>query len=540
MPRIRLSSPLIITMLLCSATFFCFALLGSYVISSTRVISYSTNSMCPRWVVASPKASGEIGLSWKFDDDPNRIGYNIYRGITSGGGYSKLNSVPITTTSYVDEGLTNDQNYYYVVTAVDRKGLESEASNEAHATATSDPSMIGVALTINLIETPLDLRISDLNGDGNIDYLFSKWDEYKKAYDHTGNLLWEIHPNSPDGDFHYGYSGEYTPTAVWDIDNDEQNEVVCQYYMNGKYYLAVLDGTTGTIKTMIELPARMYKLVIANFRGLPKAQDVAINLGEDVGYAVLAYGWGGGNLSFLWRYDGSVAAHYPKPGDVDGDGKDEYIMGHRILDEDGSVLMDLPYAYSSHVDSIMVSDFGLTGRKLILISEETPGYLYMFDPETQNVLWDIKVQGALSYHEIDIGEVRKDYPGYEIEVTQDNDGQHDVPVYLINKDGTIIWKKTSVTDTEETKLIWWTGDETMELIAQKGVFDGYGNKVAESNGWSLRCGDVTGDLREEYFLYRDGALNVYTNPEFNPNSRLSVWETNPERTMEEYVNYAFY
>jgi fibronectin type 3 domain-containing protein len=58
------------------------------------------------------------------------LGYNIYRGSKSGGPYSRVNSVLDPSTTYVDGAVQSGQNYYYVTTAVDSKGVESGYSNQ--------------------------------------------------------------------------------------------------------------------------------------------------------------------------------------------------------------------------------------------------------------------------------------------------------------------------------------------------------------------------------------------------------------------------
>lgn len=57
-------------------------------------------------------------------------GYNIYRTTTPHSDYRKLNSAPVTDPSYVDQGLSSETTYYYVVTAVDDQGRESNFSQE--------------------------------------------------------------------------------------------------------------------------------------------------------------------------------------------------------------------------------------------------------------------------------------------------------------------------------------------------------------------------------------------------------------------------
>ena len=59
------------------------------------------------------------------------IGYNVYRSITSGGPYTKINLALNGATTYTDNTVQEGQTYYYVATAVDSSGTESKYSNES-------------------------------------------------------------------------------------------------------------------------------------------------------------------------------------------------------------------------------------------------------------------------------------------------------------------------------------------------------------------------------------------------------------------------
>ena len=58
----------------------------------------------------------------------------IYRNNTSNKPYDLLATIT-AASSFNDTGLTKDITYYYVVTAVNSAGLESDVSNQAAATA---------------------------------------------------------------------------------------------------------------------------------------------------------------------------------------------------------------------------------------------------------------------------------------------------------------------------------------------------------------------------------------------------------------------
>jgi len=78
--------------------------------------------------------TGTISLDWNNNNESDLAGYNVYRSITSGSGYSKLNSSLVTTSAYADNTVINGTTYYYVVTAVNTGNYESAYSGQVSAT----------------------------------------------------------------------------------------------------------------------------------------------------------------------------------------------------------------------------------------------------------------------------------------------------------------------------------------------------------------------------------------------------------------------
>ncbi len=75
-------------------------------------------------------------LSWTASTS-TVAGYNVYRGTTSGGPYTKLNSSLVAGTTYTDNTVAAGQTHYYVVTAVDSSNIESVFSNQVQAVVPS-------------------------------------------------------------------------------------------------------------------------------------------------------------------------------------------------------------------------------------------------------------------------------------------------------------------------------------------------------------------------------------------------------------------
>jgi hypothetical protein len=106
----------------------------------TAALSISDNaSGSPQTVSLSGTGSHDVVLSWTPSPTSGVIGYDVYRGTTSGGESSTpLNSTPINGTTYTDENVTAGTKYYYQVTSVTSNGVtQSAASNETAATVPS-------------------------------------------------------------------------------------------------------------------------------------------------------------------------------------------------------------------------------------------------------------------------------------------------------------------------------------------------------------------------------------------------------------------
>lgn len=89
----------------------------------------------PTGLAATPGAVS-IALNWDASPAPYVIGYNVYRDNTAGGDFlTKINSSPITATSFEDTSVTVGLTYFYRVSAVTEDPYESPKSDVAWAKA---------------------------------------------------------------------------------------------------------------------------------------------------------------------------------------------------------------------------------------------------------------------------------------------------------------------------------------------------------------------------------------------------------------------
>jgi hypothetical protein len=101
----------------------------------TATLTITDNaSGSPQTATFTGTGSRDVILSWGASPSAGIVGYNVYRGTTSGGESSTpLNSTPINGTGYVDTNVTAGMTYYYVVTSVGSNGVQSAPSNETEA-----------------------------------------------------------------------------------------------------------------------------------------------------------------------------------------------------------------------------------------------------------------------------------------------------------------------------------------------------------------------------------------------------------------------
>jgi len=95
------------------------------VVAVQRVINADLGLPC---VTGPGVTANSVNLSWTASASSNVAGYNVYRGTTAAGPYTKVNSGVVAGTAYTDTTAQPGQTYYYVLTAVDGSNNESPFS----------------------------------------------------------------------------------------------------------------------------------------------------------------------------------------------------------------------------------------------------------------------------------------------------------------------------------------------------------------------------------------------------------------------------
>ncbi len=109
-----------------------------------------------------------VSLDWNDNTEGDLAGYNVYRSLTSGSGYIKINGPLVSSSDYVDNDVEGYVTYYYIVTAVDTSLNESDDSSETSATPidTTAPS-VPIGLTAEAGDGVVSLNWND-NTEGDL------------------------------------------------------------------------------------------------------------------------------------------------------------------------------------------------------------------------------------------------------------------------------------------------------------------------------------------------------------------------------------
>jgi fibronectin type 3 domain-containing protein len=83
--------------------------------------------------MAQPHPSATLAWSWAQGTGDMALGFHVQRSTTTGGPYTIINTLPVTTLTYLDTAVAVGATYYYVITAYNNGG-DSSKSNEVACT----------------------------------------------------------------------------------------------------------------------------------------------------------------------------------------------------------------------------------------------------------------------------------------------------------------------------------------------------------------------------------------------------------------------
>jgi rhamnogalacturonan endolyase len=511
-----------------------------------------------RGVVALSRDPTGNYIGWRLlQSDPADLAFNVYRAVGRGRPV-KLNEEPLTqSTDFVDEQAPSDAPCTYWVRSV-LGGKEGRPSEKVTVPPRAE-ALPYLRIKLDGEYTFQKLGIGDLDGDGRLDYVIKQpldnidpyrgyWqkspDTYKlEAYNADGTLLWR---------YDLGYAIErgiwYSPYLVYDLDGDGKAEVAAKTgegdprdpdgrVTHGPEYVTILNGATGKEITRADWPSRDgiaggltgYNYASRNQMGVAfldgKTPCLLVNRGTYTLMKLVAYRFRKGKLRELWRWDsdeerGEVrysgqGAHWMHSGDLDGDGRDEVVLGSNTIDDDGTGLWCTGLG---HPDRCFLGDLDPARPGLEVFYHIEPGHtedgVCLVDAATGEIIWGLKER---TYH-VGVGmaaDIDPDYPGCECWASEDPKGDPkrenyngNPPRWLFTANGELLARDK---DVPPFGVLYWDADSQRELVSGGRVYK-YRGAVLTSGieGSHVFWGDILGDWREELVTTVKGELRIYT------------------------------
>lgn len=452
-----------------------------------------------RGISAINTGSGML-ISWRFlANDPDNATFNLYRD-------DKLiyTSNSNESTCYFDS--TGSASSIYRIDTLNG----SELISSEKCSLTSNTNYFDIPLNIpaasNCTYTAGDCSVGDVDGDGTYE-IFVKWDPsnakdnsqsgetgnvYIDCYTLTGKQLWRI-----DLGQNIRAGAHYTQFLVADFDCDGKAEMTCKtadgtkdgvgniigdasknyrnssgYILDGPEYYTLFDGATGKALDTVDYEFPRGKVAdwgdkygnrVDRFLGavayLDGVHPSAVSVrGYYTRMTAVAYDVVNKKLVKRWTFDSNNSAsaaakgngnHNCMAGDVDGDGKQELVLGATCIDDDGKLLWctKLGHGDAMHLADLLPDRIGL---ELWTCHEAAPYGVSLIDAKDGSIIFHY--DGSKDTGRCCAGNVYAGNKGSEFWGAASND--------VYNGYGNSIGTKRPA----QNFLIYWDGDFERELL----------------------------------------------------------------------------
>jgi rhamnogalacturonan endolyase len=501
-----------------------------------------------RGLAALEREDGSVFLSWRLlDSDPEDIAFEIRRCL----GSFDRRTTSLTwgkqyrLTNFVDKTPLRDTPFkmsFYELYEYSKKRLPvSERLAEVNVTLTGRPKPY-IRIPLKGSYDFQKVGIADLDGDGTYEYVIKQpnfnTDPYQRpgywkrspttykleAYRLDGTMMWR---------YDMGWAIEagiwYSPWIVYDVDGDGKAEVYCKagvgdpreeagHVESGPEYLVKIDGETGKIIAKTDWLSRegfsSYNYYCRNFLTVAYLNGSKPSLIMQRGtYNLIKIQALDKDFKRIWYWESpqekakyrSQSAHGLITADVDGDGRDELVIGSAVLDDNGKGLWT---SEMGHPDICYVADIDPDNPGLEIFYGIEPrrqtDAICVLDAKTGRKLWTHKEPTRHVHGQGMVGDILADSPGMEVFA-----GERDLKKrWLYSAKGKLIEFKE--TGALSPRAVWWDSDPQKEVVVSGAVRDWGKDPIQPIKGRVIAVVDCLGDHREEIITSLKGELRIYT------------------------------
>ena len=330
----------------------------------------------------------------------------------------------------------------------------------------------------------------------------------------------------------------YSPYIVYDLDGDGKAEVAVKTgegdprdaegrVQAGPEWLTILDGMTGKAVTQVPWPSRegfgsgergynyasRNQMCVAYLDG--KTPCLVVERGTYNLIKLVAYEFRDRRLRELWRWDNSreprrywgQGAHWMHAVDLDGDGRDEVVIGSAVIDDNGTALWSTglghpDHAYVGHIDP------ALPGLQIYYGIEpgQAKNTMCLVDAKTGKILWGHDQPTTHIHSSGLVSDIDPKHPGSEC-----YSGERDFKDKRWLRDC-----KGNVLSTKDLgglapRAVYWDADPQRELLIGGKIVKFEGPTLPPRiEGLIVAVADILGDWREEIITSLPGELRIYT------------------------------
>ncbi|MGC8828234.1 MAG: silent information regulator protein Sir2 [Verrucomicrobiia bacterium] len=521
-----------------------------------------------RGFIAIPDSNGNVYLGWRLLlSDRTNVGFNVFRSIGSDKDWKKLNSAPIVNScNFLDESPPKSPCFYGL-------GIDSDNPASVRWKIKYDPDTVNVGfirIKLNGDYVFSKVGIADIDGDGEYDFVIKQPEQVTdpgvwqrsvttfkvEAYRSDGRFLWR---------YDLGWNIEqgvwWSPMIVYDLDGDGRAEVALKTaptdrdYRNaegkvteGPEYCSVLDGLTGREITKVNWIERgkvsdwgddnnnrasRHLMGIAYLDG--KRPSLIIMRGTYTRMRVDAYNYEKGELKLLWSWDGDKetppvrgqGAHGFHAADIDGDGRDELILGSAVLDDNGKLLWNTGLG---HPDAFYVTDIDRSRPGFEIIYGIEPSHksnaICLVEAKTGKIIWGCQHPTTHVHSQGLLADIDPSSPGLEFYC-----GEKNLPdrwLYSAS-DGKLLAKDINLGSLAPNPIFW---DDTpfKAYISRNTIVKYTKEQYGRIEGRVIAIADILGDWREEIITSVRGELRIYSTTIPSKQRRICLMQDRLYRT----------